>query len=310
MNNRQVGRIVVIAGATGSGKTDLALRLAQRFPVEVVSADSRQVYIGMDIGTAKASAEEQHLLPHHVIDVVEPAVNFSVADFTNHAHAAVADIVSRGNIPLVVGGTGLYIRALTDGLIDAPSENAALRAELHQREERQPGCLYRQLSQVDGEIAGRLHQRDITRIVRALEVYLLSGKPLSQFQREHGFRERPYRVLKFAPAWERDELYRRIDARVERMLEQGLLGEVEDLLAAGYSPQLKAMRTIGYRQMCAYLNGAITMTEAVRLIQRDSRRYAKRQLTWFRQDEEIIWLDYTAEFDSISKSIDEFYFNE
>ena len=310
MNNGVQIPIIVIAGATGAGKTAWALQLAENFPVEVVSADSRQVYRGMDIGTAKVTAAEQRQVRHHVIDVADPQHNFTVAEFTELAHHAIRDIVRRGKIAVVVGGTGLYIRALTDGLIDAPSEDADLRKELLAQEQHNPGELYRQLLNVDSLLAQRLHQRDITRIVRGLEVYRLCGKPLSQLQQEHGFREQPYRVLKIAPAWDRSELYQRIDQRVEVMLAAGLIDETSLLLSRGYGRDLKAMRTIGYRQACAYLHDEISRDEAVAWIQRDSRRYAKRQLTWFRRDEEIIWVDYHDRFDTITRLIDEFYFNE
>ncbi|MDY0190395.1 MAG: tRNA (adenosine(37)-N6)-dimethylallyltransferase MiaA [Desulfuromonas sp.] len=301
--------VIVVAGPTASGKTDFALQLAQHYPIEVISADSRQVYRYMDIGTAKASQQEQQLVVHHLLDIVDPDNDFSVADYTELAHKAIAEVVSRGKIPVVVGGTGLYVRAVTDGLIDAPSEDAALRAELLAQEQQCSGCLYQRLLDVDNTLALALHPNDITRIVRGLEVYLQTGTQLSQLQHQHGFQEQRYRTLKFAIAMDRAQLYERINHRVEIMLADGLLAEVQNLLDRGYDPQLKALRTIGYRQIIAHLRDGLSLDEAVAWIQLDSRRYAKRQLTWFRKDKTINWVDYPVEFGNIAKWIDEFYFN-
>jgi tRNA dimethylallyltransferase len=301
--------VIVVAGPTASGKTDFALQLAQHYPIEVISADSRQVYRYMDIGTAKASQQEQQLVVHHLLDIVDPDNDFSVADYTELAHKAIAEVVSRGKIPVVVGGTGLYVRAVTDGLIDAPSEDAALRAELLAQEQQCSGCLYQRLLDVDNTLALALHPNDITRIVRGLEVYLQTGTQLSQLQHQHGFKEQRYRTLKFAIAMDRAQLYERINHRVEIMLADGLLAEVQNLLDRGYDPQLKALRTIGYRQIIAHLRDGLSLDEAVAWIQLDSRRYAKRQLTWFRKDKTINWVDYPVEFGNIAKWIDEFYFN-
>ncbi|OQY17999.1 MAG: tRNA (adenosine(37)-N6)-dimethylallyltransferase MiaA [Desulfobacteraceae bacterium 4572_35.1] len=301
--------IIIIGGATASGKTDFALKLAQYYDVEVVSADSRQVYRYMDIGTAKVSADEQRMVSHHLIDVVEPDKDFSVADFTDMAHAAVIDIFNRGKIPLVVGGTGLYLRALTDGLIDAPSENAQLRAELLEDERQNSGCLYQRLLKVDNCLAQTIHPNDITRIVRGLEVYVQSGTKLSQIQQQHAFREQRYRPLKFAPSVDRALLYERINKRVGTMINEGLLRETQHLLKRGFTPSLKSMRTIGYRQAIAHLCDNMSLDDAIAWIQLETRRYAKRQLTWFRKDKTINWVDYNHEFDSIRESIDKFYFN-
>ncbi len=300
--------LVVLCGPTAAGKTALALELAERFPFEVISADSRQVYRGMDIGTAKATREEQERVPHHLIDVVDPDQSFSAADFSRLAHAAISRIRNRGNLPLVVGGTGLYIRALTEGLLEAPSADPELRRQLHaQEQEHGPGYLHGRLLQVDPALAERLHPGDVVRIVRALEVFTLGGRPLSELQREHAFGERSFRVLRLGVALEREELFQRIDLRVEQMIEQGLLDEVRNLLAAGYSPRLKALQTIGYREAIQHLEGRLDRSEAIALIQRDTRRYAKRQLTWFRKENSIIWVDSRREFARIQALIDYFY---
>ncbi len=301
--------VIVLVGPTASGKTDFAIKLAQHYPIEVISADSRQVYRHMDIGTAKVSKQEQQQVTHHLIDVVEPDKDFSVADYTELAHQAIIDVISRGKIPVIVGGTGLYVRALTEGLIDAPSEDADLRVELLTQERQCAGTLYQRLLEVDNTLALALHPHDITRIVRGLEVYLHTGTQLSQLQHSHGFKEQRYRTLKFAIAMDRAQLYERINKRVEIMFANGLLAEAQNLLDCGYDPELKALRTIGYRQAIACLREGLSRDEAVAWIQLDSRRYAKRQLTWFRKDKTINWVDYHEEFVNIEKWIDEFYFN-
>ncbi|MDY0268169.1 MAG: tRNA (adenosine(37)-N6)-dimethylallyltransferase MiaA [Trichloromonas sp.] len=307
MNARESSPLLVICGPTASGKTALAVELARYYPIEVVSADSRQVYRGMDIGTAKATAEERHRVPHHLLDLVEADEEFSVADFIRLAHPAIAAIHRRGKVPVLLGGTGLYLRGVTEGLVAAPAGNPALRAELLERERREGGgTLYRLLRELDPPLAGRIQPGDLTRTVRALEVFRLSGRRLSDFQREHAFAERPYVTLKIALAPPREELYRRIDRRVELMLEQGLAAEVRGLLERGCDPESKALRTIGYREMICHLRGAISLAEATALIQRNSRHYAKRQLTWFRGDEAIIWVDSCSESANILKLIELF----
>ena len=298
--------LVVVTGATASGKTALAVEIARRFSTEVISADSRQVYRYMDIGTAKATLEEQRIVPHHLIDVVDPDEKFSVADFADLAHRRIQEIHRRGHLPLVVGGTGLYIRALTEGLLDLPGEDEELRQRLLADEQKQDGVLHQRLQRCDPELSQRLHANDITRIVRALEVFELTGIPLSQWQREHGFKEMPYRVIKFAVGMDRQDLYARINQRVLQMTDEGLFVETRQLLDRGYSPQLKAMRTIGYQQAVRYLHNEMTREEAIADIQQETRRYAKRQLTWFRKDKSIIWVDYDSRFDSILAWIDNF----
>lgn len=306
-NTRVASPLLVICGPTASGKTALAVELARHFPIEVVSADSRQVYRGLDIGTAKATAEERRQVPHHLLDLVEPDEEFSVADFASLAHSAIAAVHERGRLPVLLGGTGLYLRAVTEGLVDAPTGNPALRAELLEREGREgPGTLFRLLREVDPPLAQRIPPGDLTRTVRALEVYRLSGRRLSDFQREHAFAERPYATLKLGLAPPREELYRRIDQRVEWMLEQGLSAEVRGLLERGYDPECKALRTIGYRELIRHLRGEISLTEATALIQRNSRHYAKRQLTWFRRDDAIIWVDSCSESAKLPKLIELF----
>ena len=299
--------LLIICGPTASGKTALAIELSRHFDLEVVSADSRQVYRGLDIGTAKATAEERRQVPHHLVDVVNPDEEFSVADFIRQASAAVERIHGRGKLPVVVGGTGLYIKGLTEGLLAAPSGDQGVRERLLELESEQgEGTLYRRLSEVDPTLAERLPPGDLLRIVRALEVFAISGRRLSEFQQEHAFDERPYETMKIALAPAREILYPRINRRVEQMFAEGLLDEVRHLLDRGFSPELKSMRTIGYRESIRHLQGRLTRDEAVALIQRDTRRYAKRQLTWFRRDKSIIWVDSFAESAKIQKFIEHF----
>lgn len=300
--------LLILCGPTAAGKTALALELAHKFGLEIISADSRQVYRGMDIGTAKATPEEQSLVPHHLIDVVNPDQDFTVAQFAELAHAAIADIFRRQRRPALVGGTGLYIQILTEGLIDAPGADAGLRRELLARDSAEgPGSLYRLLQETDPETAQRLFPRDVVRIVRALEVAQLTGQPLSEWQRQHGFSDRPYRTLKLAVTPDRDELYRRIDRRVDAMFAAGLLEETRALLAQGYAAESKAMQTIGYREATACLRGETTEDETIAAIQLATRRYAKRQLTWLRRDKSIIWVDYSRESARILSLIENFY---
>ncbi len=300
-------RLVVICGPTASGKTRLALTLDESFSVEVVSADSRQVYRGMDIGTAKATLAERQRVPHHLLDVVPPDQDFSVADFVKLAGPAITEIRGRGRLPLLVGGTGLYIRALISGLIDAPGEDPALRQRLQNEEFRGgEGTLFRKLEEVDPGAAQAIHPRNLVRIIRALEVLELTGRPMSAWQADHRFTDCPYRLLTFGMNIAPEVLQSRIAERVGDMLEQGLLAEVEGLLAAGYQSGLKAMQTIGYRETVAFLAGHHTAEEMRSEIVRNTRRYAKRQGTWFRRDKSIIWVDSLRESARILSSIDDF----
>jgi tRNA dimethylallyltransferase len=301
-------KILVICGPTASGKSDLALRLAERLEAEIINADSMQVYRGMDIGTAKPSATERTRIPHHLIDSVEPDQPFSAADFADAADAAIADITARNKRPIVVGGTGLYIRSLLKGLVDSPAGTEEIRRELHAEAERRGNeAMLEELRLVDPELAERMHPNNLLRIIRALEVYRQTGIPLSRYQQEHGFSKQRYDSLQIGVQVERPLLYSRIDQRVEQMLELGLQREVQHLLDAGYSPDAKAMRSIGYKEMAAHLAGECELNEAIRLIKRNTRHYAKRQLTWFKADRDIIWLEYPVKFDTILKHAIEFF---
>ena len=298
--------VLVLCGPTGSGKTSFAVTLAEHFPLEVISADSRQVYRRMDIGTAKATAWERAKLPHHMIDLIDPDEEFSVADFVDAARPLISAIAQRGKIPCVVGGTGLYIRALLGGLAKLPAGNERLRAELHRREaELGSGTLFRDLQRVDPVSAARIHPNNLVRIVRALEVYELCGKRMSDLQAEHEFSDRPFRTLKLAMEIPRAELFARIDHRAEHMLHEGLVAEVE-ALARDYSPRLKALQTLGYREVLRYLEGAVDQVQMLEEIRRHTRQYAKRQLTWFKNEREIIWVDSSNNSGRVVQSIDNF----
>lgn len=300
--------LVVLCGPTAAGKTAAALALAERFPLEVVSADSRQVYRLMDIGTAKPSRAERASVPHHLLDVVWPDQPFDAARFAELAAAAITAIHDRGRLPLVVGGTGLYIRALTGGLVDLPRPDPSLRESLQQLAAGEGSvALHRRLAAVDPPTARLLHGNDTVRIIRALEVFEQTGRPLSAWQQEHGFRGGRYRVLKLGLTVERAELYRRIDARAAMMFAGGLVEETAALLAAGYAPQLKALQTIGYREALRVLREDCPVPAALAEVQQATRRYAKRQLTWFRADPEIIWVDSLLDFDNIKKIIEQFH---
>ncbi|HEY6839001.1 MAG TPA: tRNA (adenosine(37)-N6)-dimethylallyltransferase MiaA [Geobacteraceae bacterium] len=303
-----VSDLVAIVGPTASGKSALAIRLAEEFDGEIVNADSMQVYRGMDIGTAKPSQEDRRRVPHHLIDIVDPGVNFSASDFRREAAAAIADIVARGKRVFVVGGTGLYLKSLLEGLVDSPRGDDGLRDSLREQA-RVIGNegLLRLLAEHDPVTAARLHPNDQVRIIRSLEVFFQTGRPMSRFREEHGFAGRFYNCVKIAPHTERAELYRRIDERVDIMVAEGLIEEVRGLISQGFGPELKAMRAIGYKEMCAVIAGACPLDEAVRLIKRDTRHYAKRQMTWFARDPEIKWVEYPDKFASIKNIVIEFF---
>jgi tRNA dimethylallyltransferase len=301
-------KILVICGPTASGKSELALGLARRLDGEIVNADSMQVYRGMDIGTAKPAPDHRAEIPHHLIDVADPDQSFSAADFAAAADAAIRDINSRGKRAIVVGGSGLYIRALLKGLVDSPGDGGGIRQGLlAEARERGNQAMLEELRLVDPELAERIHPNNLVRTIRALEVFRLTGIPLSRSQHEHAFSGQLYQSLQIGIRVGRPLLYSRIDERVDRMLEQGLVQEVQQLLNAGYGPETKAMRAIGYKEITSHLAGECSLDEAVRLIKRDTRHYAKRQLTWFNADKDIIWLEYPAEFDTILNNAIDFF---
>lgn len=285
------GRLLVIVGPTAVGKTALALHLAQRFHGAIISADSRQIYRYMDIGTAKPTPEQRRLVPHYLIDIVNPDEPFGLAQFQELAMAAIRAAHQEGRLPMLVGGTGQYVRAIVAGwsiprVPPQPELRAALEAEA-QREGVE--ALHKRLAQVDPEAAARIDPRNVRRVIRALEVYLTAGKPISELQRKH---PPPYDVLQIGLRMDRARLYARIDARVDAMMAAGLLDEVRRLREAGYDDSLPSMSGLGYRQLCAYLRGEISLEEAVARIKRDTRRLVHQQAMWFREDDPaIMWFE-------------------
>jgi tRNA dimethylallyltransferase len=282
----------VIVGPTGAGKTQLALALARAAGAEIVSADSQQVYAGMDIGTGKATAAERAAVPHHLLDVVRPDQDMTAARFARLADAAVAAIAGRGRSVVVCGGTGLYVRALLYGLAEGPPADPVVRAELDAVAAAHGAShLHARLAEVDPDLATRVDRNDRKRIVRALEVHRLTGVPMSEHQRRHDHRRAPprypHRTVGLAP--DRAALYDRIDRRVDAMLAAGLLAEVTGLRAAGFAPPLRSQEAIGYAELHAHLDGGLSLARAVELIKRNSRRYARRQLSWYRPDRSVAW---------------------
>ena len=293
-------KIVVITGPTASGKTALGVALCQKLNGEVVSADSMQIYRRMTIGTAKPTPEEMQGVPHHMIDVAEPEENWSVARYVEEAAACVEDILARGKLPVIVGGTGLYIDSLLSGRTFAGGEvNDALRQELSERyDEIGAKGLLGELRKVDPERAEKLHPGDKKRIVRALEVFILTGKTITEHDRETKAIPPRWESAKLALDFEsRQTLYDRIDRRVDDMFARGLMDEVRALLSSGVPDSCTAMQAIGYKEAVAALRGECSEAEARAMIQQESRRYAKRQLTWFRRDKEIEWHRFGAEPD-------------
>ena len=283
------------------------MRLAEQYNGEIVGADSLQVYRGMEIGSAAPGPDLRSRVPHHLIGFLDPDAPFTAAAFAREAGMAIAGILGRGRTPFVVGGTGLYIRALLGGLIEAPAGDEQLRRELAARADLEgPAALLRELEQVDPETASRLHPNDRVRIIRALEICRSVGRPFSQLTGEHGFREERFETLRIGLTRERAELYRRVEERTGRMFAAGFVEEVRGLLARGYSPELKSMRAIGYKEICRYLAGDLSLHDATELIKRDTRRYLKRQLTWFFRDRATKWFEYPENFVSIQNTVEEF----
>ncbi len=287
--------ILIIAGPTAVGKTDASILLARELGAEIVGADSMQIYRGMDIGTAKPTKAQRALVYHHMIDVADPARLYSVGDYYRDARTVIAAILSSGSVPLVVGGTGLYIRALMRGLFHGPPADIELRDRLLQQEiQGGEGTLYAELVRVDPEAAVKIHPNDLRRTVRALEVYYLRDRAISDFQREHGFNDQPYRFRLLFLTRERSELYPRIEQRVEQMIADGLEAEVRALREQGYQPDLPSMQGLGYKHFLDHFSGRTSRDEAIVLLKRDTRRYAKRQFTWFRREPDAIPVDITG----------------
>jgi len=285
-------KVIVVCGPTGIGKTSVGIRLAEELGGEIISADSMQIYRHMDIGTAKPTADEQNRIFHHLIDVVDPDEDFDAVRFAKMARQKVIQLHQRGVMPLVVGGTGLYIKALLQGLFQSKPVDPQIRERLLQEaDENGSSALHDRLKEVDPDTAERLHPNDAYRIVRALETIEATGRSISAHHQEHGFADEPFDALKIGLQMDRKKLYDRIDQRVDLMIEAGFVDEVQKLLGMGYSAGLKAMQSIGYRQVVDFIGGRLAWDECVRTLKRDTRRFAKRQFTWFSADQEIHWYE-------------------
>lgn len=292
MNRTAKPKLLIITGPTGAGKTSLSLQVAQALKGHIINADSLAFYRGLDIGAAKPTPAERALAPHHLFDVVEPHEEYNAASYLKAARPLIAGLWAKGRPPLVVGGTGLYLRSLAHGLFAGPGRDEALRAAIKAlASEKGPEYLHRQLGAVDPVTAARLAPKDLVRIERALEVYQLTGKPISAWQSEHRLKDDPFDYLAVIVNRPKPELEALIEKRTRAMLAGGLLAEVEALLKAGVPPRAKPLQAIGYKEAQAFLNGEISLTETSELINRATKRLAKRQLTWLRGQLKGVWLN-------------------
>lgn len=284
-------RLIVIVGPTASGKSQVAMDIASEINAEIVSADSMQIYRYMDIGTGKPSPEDRERIPHHLIDIIFPDETFSAANFKEKARKVIDELREAGKNILIVGGTGLYLKALLHGLLPSPKADQSLRQELREKAKRLGRMfLWQELRDADPVLASKLHPNDVLRIIRALEIYRQTGIPLSHWQEKHAFGDCPYEVLKIGLMREREDIYLRIENRVDHMIARGFEEEVRSLLNRGYGRHLKSMQALGYKRMVEYVCGERDLDEAVRLIKGETKAYAKRQLTWFRRDPRVRWV--------------------
>ena len=292
MTYKEKSKIIVVCGPTGIGKTSTGIEIAGVFNGEIINADSMQVYRYMDIGTAKPTTDERARVRHHLIDIIDPVESFDAAQFAKSAHKVIIELHRRGITPFVVGGTGLYIKALVHGLFRAKPADKNIRMRLKKETVvRGTDFIYKRLSECDPDSAERIHPNDTYRIIRALEIYETTEKAISKYHREHKFADSPFKVLKIGLQINREALYDRINRRVDAMIDAEFVDEVKGLLEKGYSADLKSMQAIGYRHMIDFIKERISWDEALRTLKRDTRRYAKRQLTWFRADPEIVWVE-------------------
>ena len=304
MNNNLNNKLIFIMGPTAVGKTDIAVELARDIG-EIISVDSMQVYKELNCGTAKPTPEQMKMVKHHLIDIVSPDYRFSAGDFRRYALKAINEIKKRGKIPFLVGGTGLYFRTIEKGLIEAPPADLEYREKLYSMEKNKKGILYEKLKSIDPETARRVHPNDLIRIVRALEIHHLTGEPFSKYIKNDQRDE--FDILKIGINLPRAVLYERIERRCHKMLECGLADEVVNLLKRGYNEKYPSMKGLGYSHFISYLKGCYSYSEVVRLFVRDTRRFAKRQMTWFKSDDSIVWF-MPDQRDEIRTVIDRFIF--
>lgn len=284
-------KIIVICGPTGVGKTRFAITLARQFGGEIVGADSMQIYRWMDIGTAKPTTQERAQSVHHMVDIVEPDQDYDAAIYAEQADKCISQLEEMGKVPLVVGGTGLYIKALVHGLTGgAPTDSGVRNQLLKELAASGAAFLHQRLGELDPESAKRIHPNDRHRILRALEVFQITGRSISSHHSDHGFSALRYNPIYIGLTTPREQLYDRINKRVEIMLAEGLVDEVRSLLDRGFGPELKSMQSLGYRHMVNFIQGRLAWDEAVRTLKRDHRRYAKRQMTWFGANPNVTWL--------------------
>jgi tRNA dimethylallyltransferase len=283
-------RVLVLAGPTASGKTAVSLRLAAVLGGEIISADSRQIFRRLDIGTAKPTPAERAGVPHHLIDVRSPGEPYNAALYGVEARRAAADILARDHIPIVVGGSGLYVQAFVDGLFEGPGADAGFRARAEERiADGEFPALLEELRAIDPVAAARIDPTKPRRVIRALEVYHVTGTPMSRFH-DAPRPDPPFHAVQFGLLWERQELYRRINERCDAMISAGLIEETRALAAEGFDASFNALNSVGYREALSFLRGQIDREEMLRLFRQNSRRYAKRQMTWFRRDPRIRWI--------------------
>jgi tRNA dimethylallyltransferase len=288
-------KVIFLVGPTAVGKTSVSLEIARQLDGEIISADSRQIYRGLDIGTAKPSPESLMEIKHWFINELDPNEDFSAGQFGELGREKVDDIIARGKTPIVVGGSGLYIRAMIDGFFSGDVKNDKVREALRKRmEDEGAEDLYDDLQKIDPEGAAKIHPNDSQRILRLMEVYLITGKPLNELQKKN-IPPANFEALYYGLIIDRDELYNRINDRVDRMVEDGLLAEVANLRVEGYLPSLNSLNTVGYKEFFQYFNGELSFDETIENIKMNSRRYAKRQITWFKADDRIKWIDVSTE---------------
>jgi tRNA dimethylallyltransferase len=291
-----MNKVLILLGPSGVGKTGASLLLAKELDTEIISADSMQIYRGMDTGTAKPTKNEMGTVKHHMIDIVYPSEPYSTGKYIETVNPIIEAILKKGKLPIIVGGTGLYIKALTRGIFSGPSADWTLREELFSIEEEEKGFLYAYLLKIDPDASDHINENDTRRIVRAIEVCLKSKNKISLLQEKHT-KPLPYEFIKIGLVRDRKELYKIIEKRVDRMIQKGLIEEVAAILKM--NPDRTPLQAIGYKELAQYLHGEVPKEEAVRLVKRNTKRYAKRQFTWFRKEKSITWIDITGISDSI-----------